>query len=90
MNKYSPVYAWYVVFILLLLSVLGWLDRQIIAFLVDPIKADLQLSDTQFGMITGTAFAIFYAVMGLPIGRLVDIRNRTTIVAAGVAVWSAS
>jgi len=44
---------------LLLLSVLGWLDRQIIAFLVDPIKADLQLSDTQFGMITGTAFAIF-------------------------------
>ena len=88
MNKYSPVYAWYVVFILLLLSVLGWLDRQIIAFLVDPIKADLELSDTQFGMITGTAFAIFYAVMGLPIGRLVDIRNRTTIVAAGVAVWS--
>lgn len=88
MNRYSPVYAWYVVVVLLLLSVLGWLDRQIIAFLVDPIKADLNLSDTQFGIITGTAFAIFYALMGLPIGRLVDSSSRRAIIAAGVAAWS--
>jgi len=87
MDKQKPVYAWYVVILLLILSILGWLDRQIITFLVEPIKTDLGITDTQFGLISGGAFALSYALMGLPIGRLADLKNRKNSMSLGVSIW---
>ena len=88
MNQQNPIYAWYVVFLLLLLSILSWVDRQIITFLVDPIKSDLGITDTQFGILAGGAFGLFYALMGIPIGRLVDRYNRKHIITCGVTMGS--
>ncbi|HEX6941362.1 MAG TPA: MFS transporter [Gemmatimonadaceae bacterium] len=81
-------YAWYVVAVLLLLNVSSFVDRQVMALLVLPIKADLGISDTQIGLLLGPAFAGTFAVAGLLIGRLVDRGNRTAIIAWGVAAWS--
>ena len=84
----SPVYAWYVVFILFVAYTLAFVDRQIMAFLVDPIRADLGITDFQFSLLQGFAFAIFYGVLGIPIGMLADNHNRRNIVAIGVGLWS--
>ena len=81
-------YAWYVVGVLTLCYVLSFVDRQILSLLVGPIKRDLRITDTRVGVLQGLAFAIFYTLAGLPIGRLVDTRNRRNLVMAGVAVWS--
>jgi len=81
-------YAKYVVAVLVGCYTLAFIDRQILSLLVGPIKHDLHLSDTRFGLLSGLAFAAFYTLMGLPIGRLVDTRNRRNIVVCGVAVWS--
>jgi MFS family permease len=81
-------YAWYVVAVLLLLNVSSFIDRQVMALLVIPIKADLGISDTQIGLLLGPAFAGTFALSGLLIGRLVDRGNRTAIIAWGVAAWS--
>jgi MFS family permease len=81
-------YAWYVVWVLLLLNVSSFIDRQVMALLVTPIKADLGISDTQMGLLLGPAFALTFALSGLLIGRLVDRGNRTAIIAWGVAAWS--
>ena len=82
--------AWYMVGLLTIAYVVSFVDRNILGLLIDPIKADLGLSDLQIGLVLGPAFAIFYATMGLPLGYLADRRRRTWIVAAGVAVWSAA
>ena len=82
--------AWYMVGLLTVAYVVSFVDRNILGLLIDPIKADLGLSDLQIGLLLGPAFAIFYATMGLPLGYLADRRRRTWIVAAGVAVWSAA
>lgn len=84
----SERYAWYVVFLLFLAYTLSFIDRQILTLMVDPIKRDLGLSDTQFSLLHGLAFALFYTFLGLPIGRLADRANRHKIIAAGVATWS--
>src|SRR5687768_18611013 len=84
----TPRYAWYVVCVLLLLNVSSFIDRQVMALLVTPIKADLGISDTQMGLLLGPAFAATFALSGLFIGRLVDKGNRTAIIAWGVAAWS--
>jgi MFS family permease len=68
--------------------VVNYVDRQVISILQDPIKADLGLSDTQLGLMTGLSFALFYAVMGVPMARLADLRSRKRIVAASMALWS--
>jgi MFS family permease len=81
-------YAWYVVAILFLAYTSSFIDRQIMALLVEPIKRDLDLNDTQFSLLHGFAFAIFYTFMGLPLGRLADHKNRKVIIAAGILVWS--
>ena len=81
-------YAWYVVFILFLAYTSSFIDRQIMALLVEPIKRDLGLNDTQFSLLHGFAFAIFYTFMGLPLGRLADRRNRKKIIAIGITIWS--
>jgi MFS family permease len=80
-------YAWYVVVILTLAYVFSFLDRQIISLLVEPIKADLDISDTQMSLLLGFAFAIFYTLLGIPLGRLADRRSRRAIIAGGITVW---
>ena len=88
-NEYpSSAYAWYMVAILYLGYMLAFIDRQIIAYLVAPIRADLHISDFQFSLIHGLAFVIFYASLGIPIGWLADRGNRKNIVAVGIALWS--
>ena len=86
----KAAYAWYMVILLTLAYICSFIDRYILGLLVEPIKADLGLSDTQLGLLLGPAFAIFYATMGLPLGWLADRKRRSWIVAAGVAVWSAA
>ncbi len=68
--------------------VFSFIDRYIISLLVEPIKADLGLSDTQMGLLLGPAFAFLYAAAGLPLGWLADRYRRTTILGVGVALWS--
>ena len=86
----NPRYAWYMVVVLTIAYILSFVDRYILGLLIEPIKADLELTDTQIGWLLGFAFAIFYATMGLPLGYLADRKRRTWLVAAGVAVWSAA
>ena len=82
-----PLYAWYVAGVLLLASVFSYIDRQILALLIEPIKADLLLNDTQISILHGFAFAIFFAVMGLPLGRLADIWVRKRLIIIGIVLW---
>jgi len=84
----KPTIAWWTVAILVLAFIFSIADRIIISLLVDPIKADLGLSDTDMGLLMGLYFALFYALMGLPIGRMVDTKSRTLIVGCGIFLWS--
>lgn len=81
-------YAWYMVVLCMIAYLFSFVDRQIVALLIEPIRADLEITDTQFSLIHGLAFAIFYAVMGVPIARLADTKSRPVIIAIGIAVWS--
>jgi MFS family permease len=83
----SPAYAWYVVVVLTLAYMLSFLDRQIMALMVQPIKRDLGISDTAMSLLLGLAFAIFYTILGLPIGRWADRASRRGIVGGGIALW---
>jgi MFS family permease len=83
-----PTVAWYAVAILVVAFIFSFIDRIIIGLLVDPIKADLGLSDTQMGLLLGFAFAIFYALLGLPIGRWADRYSRRMIIGVGIFLWS--
>lgn len=80
--------AWLLVSLLTVAYVVSFVDRYILSLLIDPIKADLGLSDFQIGILLGPAFGIFYATIGLPLGYLADRSRRTWIVAAGVTVWT--
>lgn len=80
--------AWYIVAVLTLANVSGFVDRQILALLVEPIKRDLGVSDTQVSLLMGLSFAVFYSLLGIPIGRLADRGSRRVIVAAGAVLWS--
>lgn len=84
----KPAYAWSVVGIFFLAAVLSYTDRLILNLLVDPIRRDLGLTDTGVSLLQGAAFAILYAVLGLPLGRYADRHNRRNLALAGVAVWS--
>jgi len=81
-------YRRYLLAILVLVYALNFLDRQIINILAESIKRDLDISDTQLGLLTGTAFGIFYSLLGLPIARLADRSHRVNIIAASLAIWS--
>ena len=84
----SPRLAWYAVAILVVAFVFSFIDRIIIALLVEPLKADLGLSDTELGLLQGLAFAVFYALVGLPIGRWADRYSRRLIIGTGIFLWS--
>jgi len=75
--------------LLFVVSLFNYGDRNMIGVLVPAIKADLGLSDTQIGFITGLAFSLFYALMGIPIARLADTVSRRGVVSVALAVWSA-
>ncbi|UXY55616.1 spinster family MFS transporter [Pseudomonas tohonis] len=82
------IYEWYVVAICMVAYIFSFVDRQILALMIEPIKHDLQLSDTQFSLLHGLAFSLFYAFMGMPIALLADRFSRPRIIAIGVAFWS--
>lgn len=84
----SSAYAWYTTILLTVVYVFSFIDRYILGLLVEPIKLDLGLSDTEIGLLLGPAFALLYTTMGLPIGWLADRWRRTWIVAIGVVLWS--
>ncbi len=84
----SPVLAWYVVGVLMIAFIFSFLDRLILALLVPPIMQDLKISNTAIGLLGGLYFALFYALMGLPLGRLADRSSRRLIVSAGIFLWS--
>ena len=84
----SPLYAKYVLGVLMLTQVLNFIDRQIISILAEEIKADLGVTDAQIGFLYGTAFAVFFSVFGIPLGRLADAWVRTRLIALGIAFWS--
>ena len=85
----SAVYAWYVVFVLYLLYALSFIDRGIIDFLVDAIRADLNINDFYFSLLKGLSFIALYTVMGIPLGRLADSRSRRNQLSIGIALWCA-
>lgn len=80
--------AWYAVTILVIAFVFSFIDRIIIALLVEPIKRDLGVSDFGIGMLQGLAFAVFYALVGIPIGRWADRYSRRRIIGVGILLWS--
>ena len=79
---------WFTVGVLTAANSFAFLDRQVLGLLIEPIRADLGLTDTQISVLIGFAFAIFYSLFGIPIGRLVDARSRRVIIAVGIAAWS--
>ncbi|AKH43473.1 MFS family permease [Altererythrobacter atlanticus] len=83
-----PAYSWYALGVLSLVYLVNFVDRQILSILANDIKADLGLDDAQLGFLYGTAFAIFYALFGIPLGRLADGWNRTRLLAIGLGLWS--
>ncbi len=87
-EKTNLRYAWYVVAVLMLAYVSSFIDRQILSLLVRPIKRDFQITDTQMSLLMGLSFAIFYTILGIPIGRLADRKSRKGIITVGVLLWS--
>jgi MFS family permease len=84
----SSLYTWYAVALLTTAYVFSYLDRSILTLLVKPIRDDFGISDTQISLLHGFAFAIFYAGLGIPMGRLADRSHRVRLVTAGIGVWS--
>ena len=80
--------AWYVAILLMLANTLAFVDRQALALLVQPIKEDLQVSDTAMSLLYGLSFTLFYVVVGIPVARLADRSSRRNIIAISVSLWS--
>ena len=81
-------YRFYALICLFAVYVFNFLDRQIISILAEEIKADLDISDAQIGFLYGTAFALFYAVFGIPLARLADVWSRKNLIAIGMTFWT--
>jgi len=84
----SPTQGWYAISILVIAYIFSFIDRTIIALLVEPIKQDLAITDFGIGLLQGLAFAIFYAAVGIPIGRMADRYSRRRIITIGIFLWS--
>lgn len=84
----SSLYRNYVLVMLTLVYVFNFVDRQLLVILQEAIKRDLNLSDTQLGLLSGFTFALFYVTLGIPIARFADKTNRRNTVAASLAIWS--
>ena len=81
-------YAKYVLLVLVIVYVFNFVDRQVLSILAEEIKADLGISDAEMGFLYGTAFAVFYSVFGIPLGKLADSWNRKSLIAIGLSFWS--
>lgn len=86
--KISNGYRWYVIWLLFAVYVLNFVDRQILTILVEPIRKDFNFTDTQMGLLGGFAFAVVYSILGIPIARIADRKNRVTIISIALFVWS--
>jgi len=86
----STKYAWYVLLVLFITYVISFIDRMMLNLLVGEIKLDLDLSDTRISLLQGLAFATFFLLAGIPLGRLADLKSRKYIIVFGVIVWSAA
>jgi len=84
----SAFFGWAWVVLLFIVFACSFIDRQILSLMVDPIRADLNISDTQFGLLHGLSFALLYCSAGIPVGYLVDHRRRGRIIAGGLFFWS--
>ncbi len=89
-NGPKESYSWYVVLVLCVCGMVAFIDRQIINLLVEDIKVDLQISDTEISLLQGFAFAVFYALAAVPLGRLADTSSRRRLITAGIVVWTAA
>ncbi|MGI9323583.1 MAG: MFS transporter, partial [Pseudomonadales bacterium] len=90
-NDEEPVggrYAKYVLAVLIIVYIFNFIDRQILSILAEEIKADLGITDADIGFLYGTAFAVFYAIFGIPLGRLADVWVRKSLISLGLAFWS--
>lgn len=86
--SFTKTYRQYVLGVLLFVYIFNFIDRQILAILAQSIKEDMGLSDTQIGALSGVAFGIFYATLGIPIARLADRYSRVNIISICLAIWS--
>lgn len=86
--KFSGGYRTYALALLTVVYVLNFVDRQIVVILQESIRVDLGLNDTQLGLLSGFAFAIFYCTLGIPIARWADRGNRTTVITLSITLWS--
>lgn len=82
------VYRYYVLIMLMLTFMFNITDRMVMSILIEDIKADFALTDTQIGLLAGAAFTTFYVILGIPAGRLADRTNRKNMVSIAVALWS--
>lgn len=87
-NRADSPYAWYVLFVLIIVYTFNAMDRTILSILAEDIKRSFGMSDTQLGFLHGTAFGVFYALFGYPMGRLIDRWKRINLLAIGLAMWS--
>lgn len=87
-REVSPGYRRYAIWLLFVVYVFNFIDRQIVTILAEPIKQDLLIADWQLGLMTGTAFAIFYCTLGIPIARLAERHNRPWIIGLSLVAWS--
>ncbi len=89
-NKEPNVwYSHYVLFVLVIVYIFNFIDRNILSILSQDIQADLGVTDSQMGFLYGTVFAVFYAVFGIPLARFADVWVRRSLISAGLLVWSA-
>ncbi|MCY1672769.1 MFS transporter [Novosphingobium sp. SL115] len=82
--------AWLTVATLFLAQIVSTIDRGMLALVIDPVRADLGISEMQIALLQGFAFSIFYVTVGLPLGAVADAVNRRKLLLAGIAVWSAA
>src|SRR5690606_24532868 len=85
-----PAYAVYVVLVLMVAYMLSFMDRVLISLMIDPIRSELGLGDTQVGLLVGFGFVLLYSIMGVPFGSIADNGNRRNLMVGGVLGWSAA
>ena len=88
-SRIGGPYSWYVLGVFVLVYIFNFIDRQIMSILAEDIKADLGIGDAEIGFLYGTVFGVFYALFGIPLGRLADMWHRIRLLSIGLALWSA-